>query len=129
MTASYIDFPKQSCPNMSSPCWIPHADSIVKEHIIHALPKCDTIDSYNCMVDTIKKAPYDFVDKRCLRTCSVQSYKIALSRNNIEPVQKVFMTCNNSCALSNSYFLPTEGERVDNLCNGTLPKFHRICVQ
>ena len=89
VTASYIDFPKPSCPNMSSPCWIPHADSIVKEHIIHALPPCDTIDKYNCMVDTLKKAPYDFVDKQCMRTCSVQSYKIALSRNNIEPVQKV----------------------------------------
>ena len=77
MTASYIDFPKPSCLNVSSPCWIPQADSVVKEHIIHDLPKCDTIEKYNCMVETIKKAPYDFVDKQCMKSCSVQSLTVS----------------------------------------------------
>ena len=89
VTASYIDFPKKSCPNVTSPCWIPQADSVVQEHVIRALPQCDTIEKYNCMIDTLRLAPYQFVDKQCMISCSVESYKIALSRNNIEPFTKV----------------------------------------
>ena len=74
---------------MTSPCWIPQADSIIEEDIIHALPQCDTIEKYNCMINTLKFAPYDFVDKQCMRSCSLDSYKMKLSRNNIEPFIKV----------------------------------------
>ena len=84
MTASYTNFPKKTCPNISSPCWIPQADSIIHEHIIRALPQCDTIERYGCMLDTIRNAVYENIDQQCIKSCKAESYKISSKHNTLD---------------------------------------------
>ena len=88
MTTAYMKFPKQSCPNISSPCWIPHANSIIGGHITHSLPKCDTIEKYLCMLDAIRGAPYE-VDKKCMKSCKSETYKISTSKAEAYPFEEV----------------------------------------
>ena len=83
ITASYMDFPKEYCTNVTSPCWIPHVNSIIHQDIVHALPQCDTIEKYSCMLKAIDHAP------KCLRSCKAESYTAMTSRNTIEPFLKV----------------------------------------
>ena len=77
MTASYLKFPKNSCPNVSSPCWIPQADTIIRDHIMHSIPQCDTIEKYRCMLDTIRGAAYEYFDQKCMKSCKAEIYKIS----------------------------------------------------
>lgn len=88
MTALYIDFPKKACPNMSSPCWIPQADNIIDKDIISALPQCDTIEKYRCMLTTVLDARAT-VNRECITSCYAESHKMLTSRNALEPFPKV----------------------------------------
>ena len=83
-----MDFPKKSCPNISTPCWIPQAASIIPRD----LPQCDSIQKYSCMMVTLYAARA-IVNEQCLKPCGAESYKIESSRNTLEPFVKV------SCSL------------------------------
>ena len=79
MTEAYLQFPKKSCSNVSSPCWIPQADAIIRDHIKHSLPQCDTIEKYGCMLDSLRLlrgAAYDSFDLHCMKSCLAEIYKI-----------------------------------------------------
>ena len=95
ITARYTDFPKKSCPNVLSPCWIPQADSIIHEHIIRALPQCDTIEKYSCMLETIRGAVYKNVDKQCLKTCKAESSKTSSMENILNAFNAVSYNLSN----------------------------------
>ena len=81
MTDDYVKFPKESCPSVSSPCWIPQADNIIHDHVIHSLPQCDTMEKYRCMLNTIRDATYRYVDQQCMKSCKAEIYKIAASES------------------------------------------------
>ena len=42
MNAAYLEFPKEYCPNVSSPCWIPQVDWFLRDQ---SFPQCDTFDA------------------------------------------------------------------------------------
>ena len=98
MTTAYMKFPKKNCPNVSRPCWIPQADSIIHDHIIHSLPQCDTIEKYGCMLDTLRNAPYEYVDQQCMKSCKAETYKISSSEGAADPFTLV--SENYNCQLS-----------------------------
>ena len=85
MTARYTKFPKKNCPAVSSPCWIPQADSIINEQIIRGLPQCDTIEKYGCMLHTLRQAVYRNVEKQCMKSCKAESYNIITSDGTTNP--------------------------------------------
>ena len=89
MTTAYMKFPKKSCPNVTSPCWIPHADNVIHGHIIHSLPQCDTIEKYLCMLDIIRGATYEYVDQKCMKSCKAETYKISTSEGEAYPFEQV----------------------------------------
>ena len=89
MTAEYVEFPKKACPNVSSPCWIPQADNIIQEDILHSLPQCDTLDKYSCMLQTLRESKFTREDQvpvkgirteglasKCMRSCKAETYRI-----------------------------------------------------
>ena len=78
-----MKFPKTSCPGVLSACWIPQADSLIYEDVIHTLPICDTIEKYSCMLDTIRSIDI-VVDKQCMKSCKAESYKITSTRGNLD---------------------------------------------
>ena len=88
-TARYIDFPKKSCPGVSSPCWIPQANSVIHDHVANALPHCDSIEKYSCMLDTLRRAGYENIDKQCIKSCKSESYKIMSTRNTLDSFANV----------------------------------------
>ena len=88
MTSAYTDFPKEPCPNMSSPCWIPQADSIIQKHTIHSLHQCDTIEKYKCMLNTIRYAK-DKIDQQCKKPCKTETYTTNSLRNDLFPLWRV----------------------------------------
>ena len=85
MTSAYTDFPKEPCPNMSSPCWIPQADSIIQKHTIRSLHQCDTIEKYKCMLNTIRYAK-DKIDQQCKKPCKTETYTTNSLRNDLFPL-------------------------------------------
>ena len=89
MTARYIDFPKKTCPNVSSPCWIPQAANIIHEEVIHNLPQCNTIDKYSCMLHSIRDWNLDEI---CIKSCKAETYAISVSKRNINPFSSVNYT-------------------------------------
>ena len=95
MTAEYVEFPKKACPNVSSPCWIPQADNIIQEDILHSLPQCDTLDKYNCMLQTLRESKVTREDQvsdkgiKCMRSCKAETYRIDSYRHNINPYIRV----------------------------------------
>ena len=91
MSDEYIDFPKENCPNVSSPCWIPQADNIIHEDIIHSLPQCDTVDKYACMLSTLKetRSRANKLTEKCMKSCRAETYDIDASRNNLNPFTSV----------------------------------------
>ena len=82
-----MDFPKEYCPNVTTPCWIPHADSVIHEQVLQGLPQCDTIEKYSCMMKALLWAKE--CAKECAKSCAAESYKIMTSHNTIEPFLKV----------------------------------------
>ena len=90
MTEIYLKFPKKYCAtNVSSPCWIPQADSIIHEYIMGSLPPCDTIEKYYCMLETIREAAGENFDQHCLKTCEAEVYKISTLEGQADTFQKV----------------------------------------
>ena len=85
MTASYLDFPKTYCPNVSNPCWIPHSENIIHEDIIGTLPQCDTIEKYACMWTIMRKVTLNKINKQCVKSCKTESYKTIQTSNILEP--------------------------------------------
>ena len=73
----------------------PQADSIINEHVIHALPQCDTIENYICMLDTIRGAVYENVDQQCLKSCKAESYKTSSIENNMDAFNSVSYNLSN----------------------------------
>ena len=124
MTSMYIDFPKKYCPNVTSLCWIPQADSIIHEHIIPDLPQCDTIEKYSCMLLTIRSKVYT-INEKCMKSCKAKTYKISSSRNTVDTFSAV---SKNICKIEiyrfsiNSSIL--EREDMENLCGSIIPKLH-----
>ena len=129
MTSRYTAFPKDFCPNVSSPCWIPQADNIIHEHIIRALPQCDTIDKYSCMLNTIRRDSFE-IDQKCMKSCKAESYKTSSIENNMDAFNSVsYNLSNTDFNLFSNFSLTLEGENFENLCSHVLPKLNRTHVQ
>ena len=92
-TADYLDFPKESCPHVSEPCWIPQIHSILPKNITSKLIQCDNMEKYMCMLFTVMNSRKNVKD-RCKKSCKAENYKILSRTNNIEPFTKVcFKVC------------------------------------
>ena len=64
ITEDYLDFPKESCPNMSEPCWIPQVQDILPKNITSKLFLCDSVEKYTCMLFTAMSSRKN-VKKQC----------------------------------------------------------------
>ena len=89
-TAVYMDFSKNDCPNVSSPCWIPQAANVIHEDIIHSLPQCDTFDKYICMLQRLRKDNLKMREK-CIKSCKAQTYRISSSQENLNTFKAVYL--------------------------------------
>ena len=92
VTEDYLDFPKDTCPNISDPCWIPQIDNIVPRNITSRLSQCDTMEEYTCMLFTVMKSRTN-VKKRCIKSCRAENYNILSRIGSLEPFTKV---CSNT---------------------------------
>ena len=88
ITEDYLNFPKESCPNMSEPCWIPQVQDILPKNITSKLFLCDSVEKYICMLSTAMSSRKN-VKKQCKRPCEAESYKITPRTNTIESFTKV----------------------------------------
>ena len=84
-------FPKESCPKVSEPCWIPQIQSILPGAILSGLAQCDSMEKYECMLDTVMYSR-KHVKQRCKKSCRAENYKITSRIGSIEPFTKVCMT-------------------------------------
>ena len=118
MTSAYTDFPKEPCPNMSSPCWIPQSDSIIQKNTIHSLYKCDTIEKYKCMLNTIRNAK-DKINQQCKKPCKTETYKTTSLRNDLFPFTRV----STKSVLEFQFHIDrkiSERQAMEDLCQGSL---------
>ena len=79
---------RNPCENVTSPCWIPQAQNIVDRNILTALPMCDTLQKYTCMLKTIKDAKYAS-PSHCQHSCTAEGYKVLSRTADIEPFTRV----------------------------------------
>ena len=91
VTEEYMDFPKDTCPNISDPCWIPQIDNIVPQTAKAQLNQCDTMDEYICMLFTVMKSRKS-VKRRCIKSCKSENYNILSRIGSVEPFTKVCST-------------------------------------
>ena len=83
MTLKFIALSKEICPNVTSMCWIPQADSIIHEDVIHGLPQCDTLDKYICMLESLRRHTYR-IGQECMKPCKAETYRIRASKNALD---------------------------------------------
>ena len=88
VTEDYFDFPKDTCPNISDPCWIPQIDNILPRKTTAQLGQCDTMEEYICMLLTVMKSRKN-VKKRCIKSCKSENYNILSRTGTLEPFTKV----------------------------------------
>ena len=88
MTSKFIALSKEICPNVTSMCWIPQADSIIHEDIIRGLPQCDTFEKYICMLESLRKDTFK-IGNECIKPCKGETYKIRTARNAINAFTNV----------------------------------------
>ena len=84
----YMDFPKDTCPNISEPCWIPQIANILPTETTSRLSQCDTMEEYICMLFTVMKSRKN-VKKRCKKSCRAENYNILSRTGTLEPFTKV----------------------------------------
>lgn len=80
---------RKVCENVTSSCWIPQAENIVDRGILSALPICDTLEKYTCMLKTMKDAKFATL-MHCQRSCNAESYKVLSRTADIEPFTRVW---------------------------------------
>ena len=88
VSKDYLDFPKESCPNMSNPCWIPQTDNIVPKATTTRLSQCNTMEEYICMLSTVMNSRKN-VKKTCIKSCKAENYNILSRIGTLEPFTKV----------------------------------------
>lgn len=79
---------KNPCENVTVPCWIPQAHNIVDKSIITALPICDTLEKYTCMLKKLKDSKYAS-PLQCHKSCIAEDYKTLSRTADIEPFTRV----------------------------------------
>ena len=84
----YLDFPKDTCPNISAPCWIPQIDNILPMETTSRLSQCNTMEEYICMLFTVMKSRTN-VKKRCIKSCRAENYNVLSRIGSLEPFTKV----------------------------------------
>ena len=126
MTIGYVNFPRESCPNVSSPCWIPQADGIINRQTMSTLPQCNTFEKYICMLSNFK-ASRTMAKRACVKSCTAESYKIQPRYNEIETFSKVSRTLSFIVICINNTF--TEGENLVNLCKDKVYQLHSVSLQ
>ena len=87
----YLDFPKDTCPNISEPCWIPQIDNILPKKTKVQLNQCSTMEEYMCMLFTVMKSRKS-VKMRCIKSCMSENYNILSRIGSLEPFTKVCTT-------------------------------------
>ena len=88
VTKEYLNFPKDTCPNISEPCWIPQIDSIVSHTTTSKLNQCDTMEEYMCMLLTLMKSR-ESIKKQCIKSCKSENYNILPRTGSLERFTKV----------------------------------------
>ena len=80
----FIALSREICPNVTSICWIPQADSIIHENIIRGLPQCDTFEKYICMLEALRRNTKLDIGQECIKPCKAETYKIRTSRSSVD---------------------------------------------
>ena len=98
MNAAYLEFPKEYCPNVSSPCWIPQVDWFLREQ---SFPQCDTFEKYGCMLKTARETSFKDVVAKCQKSCRAEVYKISTEEGEADEfpmvsgnfINQLFLDC------------------------------------
>ena len=127
VTTGYLNYPNQSCYNVSDPCWIPQAASIINKQVVSSLPQCDTREKYLCMLNSLTTA-MDKAEINCKKSCSAESYTIQVVNNVLEPVYKVRGGKHKNMKSFLLMFI-IEWKCLEELCGIDLQKLHYISLQ
>ena len=89
MTLKFIAQSREICPNVTSICWIPQADSVIHENIFRGLPQCDTFEKYICMLEALRRNTKLDIGQECIKPCKAETYKIRTSRSSVDAFTSV----------------------------------------